>query len=58
MQRGPRQRVVLDEPVPVHLIYMTAWVDDAGEVQFRPDLYGRDLHTWRQMDCTAVSPVS
>ncbi|MDF1749065.1 MAG: L,D-transpeptidase family protein [Alphaproteobacteria bacterium] len=35
-------RVVLPEPVPVHITYMTAWVDDHGDVQFRPDIYERD----------------
>jgi murein L,D-transpeptidase YcbB/YkuD len=34
--------VTLAEPLPVHLIYDTAWVDDAGTVQFRADVYGRD----------------
>lgn len=30
------------EPVPLLLIYRSAWVDRQGEVQFRPDFYGRD----------------
>jgi murein L,D-transpeptidase YcbB/YkuD len=29
-------------PVPVHLTYQTAFVDDAGKLQFRKDVYGRD----------------
>ena len=28
--------------VPVHLTYQTAFVDDAGKLQFREDVYGRD----------------
>ncbi len=32
----------LDRPVPVHLIYLTAWVDETGTAQFRDDVYGRD----------------
>ncbi len=28
--------------VPVHIVYRTAWVDDAGVMQFRRDIYGRD----------------
>ncbi|MFN8545233.1 MAG: L,D-transpeptidase family protein [Candidatus Binatia bacterium] len=34
--------VTLTEPVPVYLLYATAWVDDAGTTQFREDTYGRD----------------
>jgi murein L,D-transpeptidase YcbB/YkuD len=29
-------------PVPVHITYQTAFVDDAGKLQIRDDLYGRD----------------
>lgn len=29
-------------PVPVHITYQTAFVDDAGKLQFRKDVYGRD----------------
>jgi L,D-transpeptidase YcbB len=34
--------VALRERVPVHFLYRTAWVDSAGSVQFRDDLYGLD----------------
>ena len=34
--------VPLATPLPVHLVYDTAWVDEAGTVQLRPDVYGRD----------------
>jgi murein L,D-transpeptidase YcbB/YkuD len=36
------QTVRLPEPIPVHVLYCTAWVDDDGTVQFRDDIYGRD----------------
>jgi murein L,D-transpeptidase YcbB/YkuD len=29
-------------PIPVHITYQTAFVDDAGKLQIRNDLYGRD----------------
>jgi L,D-transpeptidase YcbB len=29
-------------PVPVHLTYQTAFVDDSGKLQLRKDVYGRD----------------
>jgi L,D-transpeptidase YcbB len=40
---GRRQVVHVKRPLPVHLLYMTAWVDHDGGVQFREDIYGRDL---------------
>jgi murein L,D-transpeptidase YcbB/YkuD len=33
----------LPRPLPVYLLYLTAWVDDHGRAQFRDDIYGRDL---------------
>lgn len=27
---------------PVYIIYLTAWVDERGKLNFRPDVYGRD----------------
>ncbi|HOY45974.1 MAG TPA: L,D-transpeptidase family protein, partial [bacterium] len=32
----------LPRPILVMLLYMTAWVDEEGRVQFRHDIYGRD----------------
>ncbi len=32
----------LSEDVPVHLFYLTAWVDAHGQVQFRRDIYEED----------------
>jgi len=34
--------VALARPLPVYIFYRTAWVDDAGEVHFRRDVYGLD----------------
>ncbi|NLC70432.1 MAG: L,D-transpeptidase family protein [Desulfuromonadaceae bacterium] len=35
--------VWLPKPVPVYLLYQTAWVDNGGLVHFRKDLYHKDL---------------
>jgi murein L,D-transpeptidase YcbB/YkuD len=42
MRTGETLITPLREPVPVYLTYFTSWVDAAGEVHFRPDIYRRD----------------
>ncbi len=38
-----KQRVInLTKPLPVHVTYLTAWVDEGGSVNFRRDIYERD----------------
>jgi murein L,D-transpeptidase YcbB/YkuD len=39
---GERQVIRLEEPVPVHLTYLTSWVDRSGTLHFRNDIYDRD----------------
>ncbi len=34
--------VMLKHPVSVHLLYLTAWADEAGDVVFHDDVYSRD----------------
>ena len=40
---GRNTVVSLPEPVPVHLSYLTAWVNKDGSVHFRSDIYDRDV---------------
>lgn len=42
MHSGTEKWVKLDEPVPVLITYITAWVDSEGLLNFRDDIYGRD----------------
>jgi murein L,D-transpeptidase YcbB/YkuD len=42
IDRRVEQTVRLPEPMPVHLLYWTAWSDEEGSIQFRGDIYGRD----------------
>ena len=42
IEGGVEQTVRLPEPIPIHLLYWTAWADDNGTVHFRRDIYGRD----------------
>lgn len=39
---GEQRTVLLPVPVPIHILYWTAWVDEEGVLELRDDLYGRD----------------
>ena len=40
---GPEDNdVALDRPIPVHVTYFTAWVEDNGELKTFPDVYGHE----------------
>lgn len=39
---GKRQVIKLDQPIPVHLTYLTAWMNKDGSTHFRRDIYNRD----------------
>ena len=34
--------IPLDHPIPVHIVYNTAWVSEDGSLNFRADIYQRD----------------
>ncbi len=42
MNSGEEKYVKLEKPVPVVVTYYTAWVDDAGRLNFRDDIYDHD----------------
>lgn len=39
---GENRYLRLAEKVPVHLMYLTSWVDEKGVLNFREDIYGYD----------------
>jgi murein L,D-transpeptidase YcbB/YkuD len=46
---GVERTVSLPEPIPVHLLYWTVWVEDDTTLQFRDDIYGRDEPVLREL---------
>lgn len=54
LEDGEERIVSLREPVPVHLTYRTAWVDDAGVRHFREDIYGRDARVLAALRAAGV----
>ena len=41
-RRAARRSSPLEQHVPVHLVYRTAFTQAKGKIQFRRDVYGRD----------------
>jgi murein L,D-transpeptidase YcbB/YkuD len=54
--RGNRV-VPLEEPLPVYLLYLTAFVRD-GQVQFRNDPYGKDRRAMARLGAPEAEPPS
>jgi len=42
MHAGMEKHVSLKEPIPVHILYFTAWVDEDGMLHLEKDIYGYD----------------
>lgn len=42
LESGETRTLNLPQPVPVYLVYWTAWVAEDGSLHFRRDFYGRD----------------
>lgn len=55
---GRETQVDLEEHVPVHLVYRTAFTQAKGRTQFRLDVYGRDAKVWRALEAAGVSLTS
>jgi len=47
---GNTTRSALPEPVPVFVVYETAFADTDDRLQFRPDVYRRDAEVWQYLD--------
>lgn len=46
---GRTRTIVLKEPVPVHILYFTAWADNDGTAYFGKDIYNRDRQLIRTL---------
>jgi murein L,D-transpeptidase YcbB/YkuD len=44
MHSGQEKHVPLKRPIPVHILYFTAWVDESGMLHLEKDVYGYDTH--------------
>ncbi len=56
LQKGTNRVFTLQQPVPVYLVYQTAWVGEQGEINFRNDIYGRDKRIAEEMKIALATP--
>ncbi|WP_246082481.1 L,D-transpeptidase family protein [Rubellimicrobium rubrum] len=54
LQSRAETRVNLEQPIPVHLEYRTAFTNVRGGLQFRRDVYGRDAQIWAALEAEGV----
>ena len=54
LNTGKEIKINLENPVPVHLVYRTAYIDPKGEVQYRRDVYDRDRKIWKALQIAGV----
>ena len=52
---GENQEIKLDNPVPVHLTYFTAWPDASGKIVYHSDVYKRDKRLEKALTNVAVA---
>jgi murein L,D-transpeptidase YcbB/YkuD len=54
LRTGKETKLFLDQPIPVHLIYRTAFTSMQGGIEFRRDVYGRDAKIWKALNQAGV----
>ncbi|KEO51965.1 L,D-transpeptidase family protein [Thioclava pacifica] len=54
LNTGRETTVPLKKPVPVHLVYYTAWPTASGHVEYRRDVYGRDAILFHALEQAGV----
>lgn len=52
---GSESRINITPPVPVHIVYRTAWAVPKGHMNYREDVYGRDARLWAALQKAGVS---
>lgn len=54
LRSGRETTVKLAEPLPVHLVYYTAYPEAKGRIGYRRDVYGRDALLWDALSAAGV----
>lgn len=55
LRTGNETTVRLEQPVPVHLVYFTAFPGPRGQMTYRRDVYGRDAQLFQALEAAGVA---
>jgi L,D-transpeptidase YcbB len=55
---GYTNRRILPMPIPVFVVYQTAFLGADGTIEFRPDVYQRDDEIWQHLHPAGQAPVA
>ncbi len=55
---GTTARRGLPKPIPVFLVYQTAFLGQNGTIEFRPDIYQRNDEIWQHLHPNRQAPVA
>jgi murein L,D-transpeptidase YcbB/YkuD len=55
---GHTNRRALPVPMPIFIVYQTAYVESDGSIQFRADPYERDDEIWRHLTRVQQQPIA
>jgi len=55
LETGDETTVPLEKPLPVHLVYFTAYPDAKGRISYRRDIYGRDAALFEALEAAGVA---
>ena len=55
---GYTNRRMLPAPIPVFMVYQTAFLGANGTIEFRPDVYQRDDEIWQHLHPAGQAPVA
>jgi murein L,D-transpeptidase YcbB/YkuD len=50
IDQGIKLIIMLQSPIPVHILYLTVWADDEGTAYFTRDIYNRDIRLINALD--------
>lgn len=50
LENTKEYKLTLKDDIPVHIVYLTAWSDNGGDVSYRKDIYRRDSEIYQALE--------